>query len=98
MANAQRATQDIKEILGFSEAEELMGKDISGKARRERKLEGGMAAYVFFDNLAWYRWLARPPVGFLPKRIAFLGRLVCALFSTPTVPCFSQTFVTGCVL
>jgi len=51
MANAQRATQDIKEILGFSEAEELSGRDISGKARRERKLEGGMAAYVFFDNL-----------------------------------------------
>jgi hypothetical protein len=51
MANAQRATQDINEILGFSEAESLQGRDISGKARRERKLEGSMSAYVFFDNL-----------------------------------------------
>jgi hypothetical protein len=47
----QRANQDINEILGFSEAEELQGRDVSGKARRERKLEGSMSAYVFFDNL-----------------------------------------------
>lgn len=46
-----RGTQDIKEILGFSETEALQGRDISGKARRERKLEGSMSAYVFFDNL-----------------------------------------------
>jgi hypothetical protein len=51
MSNAQRATQDIKEILGVSESEELQGRDISGKARRERKIESSMAAYVFFDNL-----------------------------------------------
>lgn len=51
MANFQRATQDINEILGFSESQDLQGKDISGKARRERKLEGSMSAYVFFDNL-----------------------------------------------
>lgn len=51
MQNAQRATQDIREILGFSETEALQGRDISGKARRERKLEGSMSAYVFFDNL-----------------------------------------------
>lgn len=51
MANFQRATQDMNEIMGFSEAEELQGRDISGKARRERKLEGGMSAYVYFDNL-----------------------------------------------
>lgn len=51
MANFQRATQDIKEILGFSETEEIQGRDVSGKARRERKLEGSMSAYVFFDNL-----------------------------------------------
>jgi hypothetical protein len=51
MANAQRATQDINEILGFSESEQLQGRDVSGKARRERKLEGSMSAYVFFDNL-----------------------------------------------
>jgi hypothetical protein len=48
---SQATGQDIKEILGFSEQEALMGKDISGKARRERKLEGSMSAYVFFDNL-----------------------------------------------
>lgn len=48
---SQAATQDIKEILGFSESEALEGRDISGKARRERKLEGSMSAYVFFDNL-----------------------------------------------
>lgn len=51
MVNFQRASQDIREILGFSETEALQGKDISGKARRERKLEGSMSAYVYFDNL-----------------------------------------------
>lgn len=51
MANFQRGTQDIREILGFSEQEALQGKDISGKARRERKLEGSMSAYIFYDNL-----------------------------------------------
>jgi hypothetical protein len=47
----QRGSQDIREILGFSEAEQLQGRDISGKARRERKLEGSMSSYVWFDNL-----------------------------------------------
>lgn len=47
----QRGCQDIREILGFSETEALQGRDMSGKARRERKLEGSMSAYVFFDNL-----------------------------------------------
>ncbi len=51
MANFQRSTQDIREILGFSETEALQGRDISGKARRERKMEGSMSAYVFFDNM-----------------------------------------------
>lgn len=51
MQNFQRATQDVREILGFSETEALQGRDISGKARRERKLEGSMSAYVFFDNM-----------------------------------------------
>lgn len=51
MQNFQRATQDIREILGFSENEALQGRDISGKARRERKLEGSMSAYVYFDNM-----------------------------------------------
>jgi hypothetical protein len=51
MANFQRSGQDIREILGFSENEALQGRDMSGKARRERKLEGSMSAYVYFDNL-----------------------------------------------
>lgn len=47
----QRGSQDIREILGFSENEALQGRDMSGKARRERKMEGSMSAYVWFDNL-----------------------------------------------
>lgn len=50
-ATSQAATQDLREILGFSENEQIQGRDISGKARRERKMEGSMSAYVFFDNL-----------------------------------------------
>lgn len=49
--NMQRSGQDIREILGFSETEALQGRDMSGVARRERKMEGSMSAYVFFDNL-----------------------------------------------
>jgi len=51
MAEMQRGKQDLREILGFSEAQELQGRDISGKARRERKMEGSMATYVYMDNL-----------------------------------------------
>jgi hypothetical protein len=47
----QRGSQDMREILGFSETEALQGRDMSGKARRERKMEGSMSAYVWFDNL-----------------------------------------------
>lgn len=47
----QRGSQDVREILGFSENEALQGHDMSGKARRERKMEGSMSAYVWFDNL-----------------------------------------------
>lgn len=50
-ATAQSATQDMREVLGFSEAQNLEGRDISGIARRERKMEGSMSAYVYFDNL-----------------------------------------------
>lgn len=46
----QRGSQDINEILGFSESEALQGRDISGKARRERKLEGSMSSYIYADN------------------------------------------------
>jgi Phage P22-like portal protein len=48
---AQTTNQAMQEIMGFSENEQLQGRDISGKARRERKLEGSMSAYVYFDNL-----------------------------------------------
>ena len=48
----QRGSQDIREIIGISETEQLQGRDISGKARRERRMEGAAAAFVFFDNLA----------------------------------------------
>lgn len=48
---AQSATQDIREVLGFSETEQLQGRDISGKARRERKMEGSMSCYVYQDNM-----------------------------------------------
>jgi hypothetical protein len=51
LAQFQRGCQDMREIMGFSENEELQGRDMSGKARRERKLEGSMSAYVWFDNL-----------------------------------------------
>lgn len=51
LTNFQRGTQDIKEILGISETEQLSGRDISGQARRERKIEASMSSYVFFDNL-----------------------------------------------
>ncbi|HHF7341057.1 TPA: portal protein [Legionella anisa] len=46
----QRGSQDIREILGFSETEQLQGRDISGKARRERKMEGSMSSFVWVDN------------------------------------------------
>lgn len=51
LAQYMRGTQDIREIMGFSEAEQNNSRDISGKAKRERKLEGSMSAYVYFDNL-----------------------------------------------
>jgi hypothetical protein len=51
MAEMQRGSSDLREILGFSENEALQGRDMSGKARRERKMEGSMATYVYMDNL-----------------------------------------------
>lgn len=47
----QRGNQDIREILGVTEGQSLQGKDISGVARRERKVEGSMSSYIFQDNL-----------------------------------------------
>jgi hypothetical protein len=52
LAESQSAAQDLREILGFNEAQDLQGRDISGKARRERKIEGSMACYIQFDNLS----------------------------------------------
>lgn len=48
----QSASQDLREIMGFNESQEIQGRDISGKARRERKIEGSMACYIQFDNLS----------------------------------------------
>ncbi len=48
---AAATNQNIREILGFSEQEAMGNKDMSGKARRERKMEGSMSSYIFFDNL-----------------------------------------------
>jgi hypothetical protein len=50
-AAAQATDQDMNEILGVTETEQLQGRDVSGKARRERKIEASMSAYVYFDNL-----------------------------------------------
>ena len=50
LLNFQRATQDIREILGFSEAEQ-QSRDISGSAKRERRIEGSMSAMIQFSNL-----------------------------------------------
>lgn len=48
---AQALTQDIREILGFSETGQNESRDISGIAKRERKREGNDSAFVWFDNL-----------------------------------------------
>lgn len=51
LAQYQRGNQDIREILGVTEGQSLQGKDVSGVARRERKIEGSMSSYIFQDNL-----------------------------------------------
>jgi hypothetical protein len=50
LENARASYQDILEIVGMTQGQEGQGRDISGKARKERKLESDEAAYVFFDN------------------------------------------------
>ena len=47
----QRGNQDIREILGANENQEMQGRDMSGTARRERKMDSSMSTYVYFDNL-----------------------------------------------
>lgn len=52
LAEYQSSSQDLREILGFNESQDIQGRDISGKARRERQKEGSMASYVQLDNLS----------------------------------------------
>lgn len=52
LSEYQSVSQDLREIMGFNESQEIQGRDMSGKARRERKIEGSMACYVQFDNLS----------------------------------------------
>ncbi len=48
----QRATDDIKQILGVYDANlGAQSNDISGRAVRNRALQGAMSPTVFFDNL-----------------------------------------------
>lgn len=47
----QRATMDIREIMGMAEADNTGSRDISGSAKRERKMDVSMSSYVYFDNL-----------------------------------------------
>jgi hypothetical protein len=47
----QATAQDIHEILGVSTSEELGSRDVSGKSRRERKMEVSASTYVWFDNM-----------------------------------------------
>ena len=51
LQESQSTDQEIREILGYSESQELQGRDVSGKARRERKIEGAMSAYIYRSNL-----------------------------------------------
>lgn len=51
LAQYQRGNQDIREILGANENQEMQGRDMSGTARRERKMDSSMSTYVYFDNL-----------------------------------------------
>lgn len=51
LAQYQRGTQDIREILGSFEASQPDSRDISGASKRERKIDVSMNSYVFFDNL-----------------------------------------------
>ncbi len=51
LAQYQRGSQDMREIVGFSEAEQINSRDVSGRAKRERRLEGSMSAKVQLDNL-----------------------------------------------
>lgn len=52
LSQYQRGTMDIKEILGFFEANAgQTSNEVSGKAIRERKMSGNMSSYVYRDNL-----------------------------------------------
>jgi len=51
LAQYQRGNQDLREILGASENQNMQGRDMSGQARKERKMDSSMSTYVYFDNL-----------------------------------------------
>lgn len=48
---SQQASQDIREILGFAEADTMGSRDISGKAKQQRRLDASESTYVYHDNL-----------------------------------------------
>jgi Phage P22-like portal protein len=50
LANAQAAYMDVQQILGYTDQQDSVSGDSSGRARRERKMEGMNANYVFYDN------------------------------------------------
>lgn len=51
LALGQQSTQDMKEIMGFAEAEINGSRDISGKAKMQRRLDAAQSTYVYHDNL-----------------------------------------------
>lgn len=50
LANAQAAYQDVQQILGYTDSQNSVSADSSGRSRRERKMEGMNANYVLYDN------------------------------------------------
>lgn len=50
LAAAQTSYGDIQQILGYADKHDSVGADQSGRARRERKMEGMDSNYVFYDN------------------------------------------------
>jgi len=50
LAMSQKFDQDMREIMGYTEAEHLQARDTSGIAKKERRQETSMSAAVYFDN------------------------------------------------
>lgn len=51
LALCQQSTQDMREIMGFAETELSGSRDISGKAKMQRRLDAAQSTYVYHDNL-----------------------------------------------